>query len=62
MINNKIRAFIFSPLLDYVLGLCYVMDAKKSVSSHSNPPVRGPKLSHGPIGTYGIGTYGKGKK
>ena len=58
MINNKIRAFIFSPLLDYVLGLCNVMDVKKICIKSQQPPCTGgPKLLHGPIGT-----YGKGKK
>ena len=27
--GDKIRAFHFSPLLDYVLGLCDVMDVKE---------------------------------
>ena len=46
--NNKIRDLNFSPLLDYVLGLCNVMDVKKLVSSHSNPPVRGSVTSTWP--------------
>ena len=56
--NNKIRAFNFSPLSDYALGLCDVMDVKKiSIKSQQPPCTGGLKLLHGTIGT-----YGKGKK
>ena len=41
VINNKIRAFIFSPLLDYVLGLCYVMDVKKKLYQVTATPLYG---------------------
>ena len=38
--NYKIKAFIFFLTLRYALGLCDVMDVKKIVSNHNNPPVR----------------------
>ena len=56
VINSKIRAFIFSTLLDYVLGLCNVMDVKKKKQQQQQQE-GGLKLLHGPIGP-----YGKGKK